>query len=195
MAFISSDGPLASAPRLLECHRRRPDVAAAPAHQRAVRHERDLDGGRARALTNANGHRDPRHRLLPGSISVAAFTGADPPRRARPAAGRGDAARRRSLTTTRAGRWVWGVGSDWDKATARTVGAGQTKVAEYLAPVGDTFWVQRQTAPTAARGDPVTINDTAPTADRWNLAVDRDPAGRCTTRSRRPRPPASRPAR
>jgi hypothetical protein len=76
-----------------------------------------------------------------------------------------------SLTTTRAGSWVWAVGNDWDNAIARTVGAGQTKVDEYLAPVGDTLWVQRQTSPTPLTGTTVTINDTTPTADRWNLAL------------------------
>ena len=41
-----------------------------------------------------------------------------------------------------------------------------------LASAGDTFWVQRQTSPgTAAPGTPVTINDTAPTGDRWNLST------------------------
>ena len=76
-----------------------------------------------------------------------------------------------NLTTTRPGSWVWGVGNDWDRAAARTVGAGQTKVDEYLPSVGDTFWVQRQTTPTAAAGTNVPINDTAPTNDRWNLAA------------------------
>jgi hypothetical protein len=65
---------------------------------------------------------------------------------------------------------VWGVGEDWDKALARTVGAGQTKIDEYLAPSGDTFWVQRLTTPTSAVGV-ATVNDTAPTTDRWNLSV------------------------
>ena len=75
-----------------------------------------------------------------------------------------------SLATTRPGSWVWGVGNDWDKATARTVGAGQTKVDEFLASVGDTMWVQRQSSATPLGGSQVTINDTAPTTDRWNLA-------------------------
>jgi len=44
-------------------------------------------------------------------------------------------------------------------------------VHQYLAPVGDTFWVQRRTASTAASGTLVTINDTAPTGDRYNLSV------------------------
>jgi hypothetical protein len=63
------------------------------------------------------------------------------------------------------------VGEDWDKATARTVGPGQTLVDQFLSPSGDTFWTQSQTAPTPLAGTTVTINDTAPTADRWNLVL------------------------
>src|SRR5262249_52401401 len=75
-----------------------------------------------------------------------------------------------SLTTTRAGAWVWGVGNDWDRATARAAGLNQTKVDEFLASVGDTMWVQRQNSATQFAATPVIVNDTAPTNDRWNLA-------------------------
>jgi hypothetical protein len=75
-----------------------------------------------------------------------------------------------SVTATKAGSFVYAVGSDWDNASARTVGGGQTMTHQYLAPVGDTFWVQRLTNPVAAPGV-VQLNDTAPTADRWNLAA------------------------
>ena len=114
-----------------------------------------------------------------GSITVVGFIGADTAAvGATGGASAATGAATVSLTTTRPGSWVWGGGSDWDKATARTVGAGQTKVAEYLAPAGDTFWVQRQTATTPTAGTSVTLNDTAPTADRWNLAaVEVVPAG------------------
>ena len=76
-----------------------------------------------------------------------------------------------SLTTTQANSWVFGVGNDWDNATARTVPAGQTMVHQYLATVGDTYWVQSQTAATPVAGTVVTINDTAPTTDRYNLTI------------------------
>src|SRR5439155_16117750 len=76
-----------------------------------------------------------------------------------------------TVTTTRPGSWVVGVGNDWDHATARTVGASQVLVHQYLAPVGDTFWVQRTTTAVAASGTATTINDTAPTADQYNLSV------------------------
>jgi hypothetical protein len=76
-----------------------------------------------------------------------------------------------TITTQAANSWVWGVGTDWASATARTVGANQTMVHQYLATIGDTYWVQRQNALTPAAGTSVTINDTAPTADRYNLVV------------------------
>jgi len=108
-----------------------------------------------------------------GSLVVTAFTGADTSVNgaAIAAAGR-SVAPTATLTPTKAGSWVWAAGNDWDRAVARTVGANQTKVDEYLPSAGDTFWVQRQTAPnTGGTIAPVTINDTAPTNDRWNLAV------------------------
>jgi PKD repeat protein len=76
-----------------------------------------------------------------------------------------------AVTTTRANSWVFGVGNDWDHATARTVGAGQTLIHQYLAPVGDTYWMQSAGAPTPASGTVVTISDAAPTSDRYNLSI------------------------
>ncbi|MGZ4993177.1 MAG: beta strand repeat-containing protein [Methylobacter sp.] len=76
-----------------------------------------------------------------------------------------------TLTTTRAGSWVLGVGNDYDNAIARTPGSNQNLVHQYLAPVGDTYWVQRQNNPTPLSGTSVTINDTAPTGDRYNLSI------------------------
>ena len=106
------------------------------------------------------------------SMAVAAFTGASTTVNGAVAgANAANGAPTVSLTTTRAGSWVWGVGNDWDTAVARTVGSSQTKVDEYLASSGDTFWVQRQTSPTTTTGTRVTINDTSPTSDRWNYAA------------------------
>jgi hypothetical protein len=76
-----------------------------------------------------------------------------------------------SLTTTRNNSWVFGVGTDWDNATARTVPSNQAMVHQYLATIGDTYWVQRQASPTPTSGTVVTINDTAPTGDRYNLTI------------------------
>jgi hypothetical protein len=75
-----------------------------------------------------------------------------------------------SLTTTKANSLVYGVGNDYDNAIARTVPTGQTMVHQWVEPAtGDTFWVQRITAPVATSGTVAKINDTAPTGDSWNL--------------------------
>ena len=77
-----------------------------------------------------------------------------------------------SLTTTRAGSLIYGVGNDWDRAVARTVPGGQTKVHEWVdTSVGDTFWVQARIGAVPTAGTGVTLNDTAPTNDRWNFAI------------------------
>jgi hypothetical protein len=76
-----------------------------------------------------------------------------------------------ALTTTRAGSWVVGVGTDWDNPIARTVGANQVLIHQYMPPVGDTYWVQRMVATTALGGTSVTINDVSPTGDQFNLSI------------------------
>jgi uncharacterized protein DUF4082/Big-like domain-containing protein len=76
-----------------------------------------------------------------------------------------------TLVTTRNNSLVFGVGNDFDNAVARTLGPGQTMVNQYLATIGDTYWVQRTTSAVPAAGTSVTINDTAPTADRYNLTI------------------------
>jgi hypothetical protein len=76
-----------------------------------------------------------------------------------------------SLVTTRNNSWVIGVGNDWDNAIPRTPGPGQSLVHQYLPSVGDTYWVQMQNTATPISGTSVAINDTAPTGDRFNLAI------------------------
>jgi beta-lactam-binding protein with PASTA domain len=77
-----------------------------------------------------------------------------------------------SLTTTRAGSLVFGVGNDWQQAVARTVGSNQSMVHQWVdTSAGDTFWVQRRTTAISAAGTLVQLNDTAPTTDRWNFAA------------------------
>jgi Bacterial Ig domain/Lysyl oxidase len=107
------------------------------------------------------------------SITVISFSGADvvTPIGGSVAASAASGAPTASLTTTRDGSWVFGVGTDWDNPVSRTVGANQAMVHQYLATVGDTYWVQRQNVPTPSSGTQVFINDTAPTADRYNLSI------------------------
>jgi hypothetical protein len=75
------------------------------------------------------------------------------------------------LSTTRNNSLLIAVGNDWDTATARTVVTGETLVHQYLSPNGDTYWVQRTTSAVSLGGTTVTVSDTAPTTDRWNLSV------------------------
>jgi hypothetical protein len=112
------------------------------------------------------------------SLTVVSFTGADASGSngagavgATGSASASSGAPSASLVTTRDNSWVFGVGSDYDNAVARGVPPGQTLVNQYLATIGDTYWVQRQGAPTAASGTLVTINDTSPTTDRYNLTL------------------------
>jgi Bacterial Ig domain len=77
-----------------------------------------------------------------------------------------------SLITTRAGSLVYGVGSDWDTATARALGPNQTLMRQDLDTVsGKTFWSQFTSALTGPVGETVALNDTAPTGDEWNMAA------------------------
>jgi hypothetical protein len=76
-----------------------------------------------------------------------------------------------SLVTTRNNSWVFAIGNDYDNAIARTLPAGQTLVHQDLSPTGDTYWVQMQNSPTPWSGTTVTINDTAPNSDRFNLSL------------------------
>jgi hypothetical protein len=111
------------------------------------------------------------------SLTVMSFTGVDTTGTngsgaigATGSGNSGSGAPTASLVTTRNGSWVLGVGNDYDKAISRTPGMGQVLVHQYLAPAGDTYWVQRNTT-TAASGTTVSINDTAPTTDRYNLTI------------------------
>ena len=112
------------------------------------------------------------------SITVVTFTGADPTGTggsgAIGATGGGSSAAgtpTASLVTTRNNSWVFGVGTDWDNALARTLGPNQSLVHQFLTPVGSTYWVQRQNSVTPLSGTTVTINDTAPGNDKYDLSI------------------------
>jgi uncharacterized protein (TIGR03437 family) len=76
-----------------------------------------------------------------------------------------------TLITTQNNSLVIGVGTDTSNAIARTIGSGQTMVHQYLASVSNTYWVQGMSSATAASGTSVTINDSAPTGDPYNLSI------------------------
>jgi hypothetical protein len=76
-----------------------------------------------------------------------------------------------TVKTTQGNSWVWAVGFDWLHAAKRTVGSGQTLFSQNLDKANNTYWVQSTTSPTPAAGTSVTINDTAPTTDPYDLVL------------------------
>src|SRR6266850_591812 len=96
----------------------------------------------ATALTNVTVSSTPTATGFQGSLTVMAFSGVTGVG-ASNTGGAVSGAPTVSLITQRAGSVVYAVGNDWDRAVARTLPAGQTKVHEYVAATaGDTFWVQ-----------------------------------------------------
>jgi hypothetical protein len=76
------------------------------------------------------------------------------------------------LTTTGNGSLVLGVGNDWDRAVAPTLGPNQQLFHQWVdAAIGDTYWVQGTAGAIPANGTLVTLNDTTPTNDRWNFSA------------------------
>jgi len=76
------------------------------------------------------------------------------------------------LKATSAGSWMVAAGSDWDSASARTAGPAQILLSQVLdGRAQNTFWAQGTTEPPRVPGQSVTVSDTAPTGDRWNLAA------------------------
>jgi hypothetical protein len=77
-----------------------------------------------------------------------------------------------SLTTKQAGSLVYAVGNDWENAIARTLGPNQTLMRQDVDTAGgNTFWSQFTSALTGPAGSVVTMNDTEPTSDDWNMAA------------------------
>ena len=104
------------------------------------------------------------------SLTVVAFSNA-PATGVRKGASAITGAPKASLTTTRPESWVFAVGNDPSRAVKRTLGPNQTLVSQATDAAGETHWVQSTRAPTASPRTRVTINDTAPTKDRWNLEL------------------------
>ena len=109
-----------------------------------------LSGRDQRRRVHRRGHRSERRGRLRGRASGA------------PSA---------SLITTRAGGWVWAVGEDWDNAIGRTVGSGQTLRGSVPRLERGHLLGPAQDGTHSVAGTTVAINDTAPTTDRWNLAL------------------------
>ena len=113
-----------------------------------------------------------------GSMTVAAFSRAAAAAGATAVAGAASGAPRVSVTTTKSRSLLWAVGYDADQAVPRTPLAGQTVVHEFLDPAGgNAGWVQA-TGPTSAPSSVVTMGDSSPTLDRWELAAVEIPPAR-----------------
>jgi hypothetical protein len=77
-----------------------------------------------------------------------------------------------TITTTQPNSWVWASGNDWGGDAARKAPPGQNIWVQALdLTVKKAFWVQSTTNPTLSVGTSVTINDTAPTGDPFNLVL------------------------
>jgi len=75
------------------------------------------------------------------------------------------------MLTSEEGSLVYGVGSDWSGAAPRSPGVNQVLLHEQLdARSGKTFWSQYLGEISGPAGEVVTLNDTAPNGDRWNMA-------------------------
>ena len=106
-----------------------------------------------------------------GCITVASFKGAAPAVGAIAVAGAASGAPQVSLTPSKAGSLLWAVGQDPDRPVPRAPLGGQNVVHESFGLMGGgTSWVQA-TGPVAAANSPITVGDSSPTIDRWDLAA------------------------
>lgn len=107
-----------------------------------------------------------------GAITIATFTGAGTAAGAHAAASGATGAPAVSLKTTGPDSLVWAAGEDPSHATARKAAAGQSVVHQLLDTGGkSTEWTQKVSAAIAAAGSTVKVSDTAPTADKWDMAA------------------------
>src|SRR5262249_45400366 len=121
-------------------------------------------------LSNVTVRSTPLTGGLDQSLTVLTFTGAGGVGAVAGASGPSGAPTV-SLTTTRVGSRIYGVGNDWSSAVARTMPSDQSMVYQWVdTKVDDTFWIQTA-GPVASAGTTPRLTDTAPTADVWNFAA------------------------
>jgi len=105
------------------------------------------------------------------SLSVIAMEGADGVGAKAHASG-SSGAPHLALTTLAATSLVFAAGNDWDRAATRKLPVGWVMLDQWLnTGTGDTYWSQYMNHPTGKAGTRVSVRDTAPTNDRWNLAA------------------------
>jgi hypothetical protein len=67
---------------------------------------------------------------------------------------------------------LFGVGNDWDSATARTPGSDQVLLNQWLdRKGGETFWSQNTALPNSPIGSRVALSDTTPASNQWNFVA------------------------
>jgi len=77
-----------------------------------------------------------------------------------------------SLNATAAGSFAYAVGNDYDAAVARTPSTNQALVSEWVdGTANKTAWAQATTTGSTVAGQTLTLSDTAPASDQWNMAA------------------------
>jgi hypothetical protein len=76
-----------------------------------------------------------------------------------------------TLKTTVNNTWVFAVGADWSTYAEPTTATGQLIVSSVDAPGGKTVWLQATSTLTGLSGTSVTISDTRPASDPYDLLV------------------------
>jgi hypothetical protein len=110
------------------------------------------------------------------SMTIATFTGAASAVGATAVGGAAAGAAVVALTTTRGGSLLWAVGHDGSQAVTPTPLVGQNIVHQFLdRAAGHASWVQTAGRISAANSV-VTLGDSAPILDRWDLVAVEIPA-------------------
>jgi hypothetical protein len=145
IAFGSSDGPIAAGSQTLT-------ISGAGLTWTLVQRSNMRAGTSeiwkataASQLTNVTVRSTQSNATYNQSLTVVAFKGAAGTG-ASAAANGATGAPSVTLVTTAAGSLVYGVGNDWDRSVARTLGAAQTMIHQMADTTsGDTYWVQART--------------------------------------------------
>ena len=151
--------------------RRRADLDPGQAGQRPARRRRDLGGDASTKLTNVTVTATPTQKK---DVYLERRRPAEHRRHRRLGRRRRQVrrARRSPLTAAGHGSIAFGVGQRLRQTPSPApLGSARRCSPSGSTATGDTYWSQYTTSPGPAAGQPITINDTAPTNDRWNLAA------------------------
>jgi YVTN family beta-propeller protein len=169
VAFTSSDGPSAA---------QSTTVSGAGLTWTLVRRA-NKEGGTAEIwsasatgpLTNATVTSTPAHGGFDQFLSVYVFFGASGIG-ASAAAGTVGSTPHVSVTTTKPGSMVFGVGEDYTNAVTPSPGSGQLLDRLWSdTGAGETFWIQSELSAVQSAGTVVALNDSPPSGDAWNMAA------------------------